>query len=1030
MDEDRSSKSRQELFVPRQSGYNAVTLSTPSAPPVAAPANYAGTAIMLPKSAEPDSGDSSATSAFRRGYGLPSEPASAAKTRTLFDDASGRSGYVASGLSAGEPGLKPPTTASPARGRPKETADSSFFFSKAETAGAVEFGRSFKNDGRIQALGEPSPPVTVAGRSGSAVEVDSLFSGGPAPATPPVTSVTPLPNSLNKQIAQHVSPAPAQSPAAGLAPPQDAGLAAASALPQEAWTAGTANGSPIAVGQGFAYLKAAGNSSSSWVRNFTVGALPAPGLTPTAGTLEVSKAPMETHSEVLAGVASSTRSAAPARTQAEPRKGAEILKERAVAEVTAVEPPSAQETAVNEAAYRQSNAAIAPKLAEAARADNKALGFDWYLGNEPTANGQIKAQSGTAPQSAGQPLAEAKAQNASLPDVELAWSDRSQHQKQGTVAPAEGTGRFYRTKAGEAASDGTANFQEKVKSEDSIALPPLQGETTLALQSSSTEKSRQLFSSKRELEEAQRLRQILDMKIASEGIDVSLPKTTMVEITDRAKPASAPSSTLWDKLRGRERTYKSTARVKIARDQSDFAGVATKGDTTAYDPYFAQTEFEALQSEAVLGKVIDKLNLKKEWANKQGGGALAKEEALARLKKSLELKAVPNSSLIEVGASSDNADEAARIANAVAEAYLDNRLEQRRKQALGGLKTLQEENAKLRQSIASVEREAKQPQKEPHTPKSDLPDTAPPKPAAPAPIPQPEVQTGDNAFSTFSLNVSDVSFKLAAASLEKGLMPEPATVRSEEFINAFDYRDPEPPPGVPVAFAWERAQYPFAQNRDLLRFSIKTAAQGRQPGRPLNLVLLLDNSGSMERADRVQIIREALRVLAGQLQPQDKFSVVTFARTAAAVGGRRARQPGRPSRRRGQRPHPARRHQSRRRDEPRLPDRAAALPRQRHQPRRAAHRRRGQSRQRGPRGAQAEGRGQPQAGHRARLLRHRLGRLQRRLARSPLAQRRWPLRLHQHARGSGDGICRPARRRAASGGVGREGAGRVQSQPA
>jgi Mg-chelatase subunit ChlD len=152
--------------------------------------------------------------------------------------------------------------------------------------------------------------------------------------------------------------------------------------------------------------------------------------------------------------------------------------------------------------------------------------------------------------------------------------------------------------------------------------------------------------------------------------------------------------------------------------------------------------------------------------------------------------------------------------------------------------------------------------------------------ATSAPVPQPEVRTRENAFSTFSLNVSDVSFKLAAASLEKGMMPEPATVRSEEFINAFDYRDPEAPAGVPVAFACERARYPFAQNRDLLRFSLKTAAQGREAGRPLNLVLLLDNSGSMERADRVRIIHEALRVLAAQLQAQDKLSVVTFARTA------------------------------------------------------------------------------------------------------------------------------------------------------
>ena len=158
-------------------------------------------------------------------------------------------------------------------------------------------------------------------------------------------------------------------------------------------------------------------------------------------------------------------------------------------------------------------------------------------------------------------------------------------------------------------------------------------------------------------------------------------------------------------------------------------------------------------------------------------------------------------------------------------------------------------------------------------------DVAPAKPAVPPPVPQPEVATAENAFSTFSLNVSDVSFKLAAASLEKGAVPDAASIRSEEFINAFDYRDPEAAPGMPLAFASERARYPFAQNRDLLRFSIKTAAQGRPTGRPLNLVLLVDNSGSMERSDRVSILREALRVLAAQLQPQDKLSVIAFSLT-------------------------------------------------------------------------------------------------------------------------------------------------------
>ncbi len=163
---------------------------------------------------------------------------------------------------------------------------------------------------------------------------------------------------------------------------------------------------------------------------------------------------------------------------------------------------------------------------------------------------------------------------------------------------------------------------------------------------------------------------------------------------------------------------------------------------------------------------------------------------------------------------------------------------------------------------------------------ADKIDAALPQPAVPPPVPQPEVLTSTNIFSTFSLNVSDASFKLAAASLQNGVMPDAASIRSEEFINAFDYRDPEPAPGAPIGFAWERAGNPFAHNRDLLRFSVKTAAQGRQEGRPLNLVLLLDKSGSMERADRVEIIHQALSVLASQLHAQDTLSVVVFARTA------------------------------------------------------------------------------------------------------------------------------------------------------
>jgi Mg-chelatase subunit ChlD/Tfp pilus assembly protein PilE len=393
--------------------------------------------------------------------------------------------------------------------------------------------------------------------------------------------------------------------------------------------------------------------------------------------------------------------------------------------------------------------------------------------------------------------------------------------------------------------------------------------------------SRPYFEARRKLDEMQRFNQSLAGKIELENLELGQPKSPTVEIVDAARPASHSSATFWDKVRGKPATFESKARIKTERDGMDIASSDARTADTLYDPYFIQTEFETIQSDRVLGRVVKDLNLDQKWAKGgRAGGGLSTNEAIAKLKTMLDLKPVKNTSNIEIGAKSDKPSEAAEIANAVARAYADYRQEARRKLTIGGISALKEQLVQQRQEIASAEAEVDRLKPQAPPPQEDKPVA---KPTAPAPIPQPEVQAVENPFSTFSLNVSDVSFKLAAASLEQGILPEPASIRSEEFINAFDYRDPEPSPGVSVAFASERAGYPFAQNRGLLRFSIKTAALGREPGRPMNLVVLLDNSGSMERADRVRIIHEALRLLASQLKPQDKLSIVTFSRTARLV---------------------------------------------------------------------------------------------------------------------------------------------------
>jgi capsular exopolysaccharide synthesis family protein len=153
-------------------------------------------------------------------------------------------------------------------------------------------------------------------------------------------------------------------------------------------------------------------------------------------------------------------------------------------------------------------------------------------------------------------------------------------------------------------------------------------------------------------------------------------------------------------------SYSSTTRIKIERDQSDVSGFNERaGMGLGYDPYFIQTEFELIQSEVILGKVIEDLDLNKEWGRKYAGGdRLKTTETMQMLKSKLDLRPVRNTSLIEIRVFSEKPDEAATIANKVAEVYTKHRQDQRKQLSQGGIKALeerfqaQEEKARIAQT--------------------------------------------------------------------------------------------------------------------------------------------------------------------------------------------------------------------------------------------------------------------------------------------------------------------------------------------
>src|ERR1700679_4388740 len=59
--------------------------------------------------------------------------------------------------------------------------------------------------------------------------------------------------------------------------------------------------------------------------------------------------------------------------------------------------------------------------------------------------------------------------------------------------------------------------------------------------------------------------------------------------------------------------YAGTTRIKIDADTGDIQGLTSTPIVNTYDPYFIQTEFEIIQDQIVLGKVIEILNLNEKW---------------------------------------------------------------------------------------------------------------------------------------------------------------------------------------------------------------------------------------------------------------------------------------------------------------------------------------------------------------------------------------------------------------------------------
>ncbi|HQU57637.1 MAG: von Willebrand factor type A domain-containing protein [Phaeodactylibacter sp.] len=145
------------------------------------------------------------------------------------------------------------------------------------------------------------------------------------------------------------------------------------------------------------------------------------------------------------------------------------------------------------------------------------------------------------------------------------------------------------------------------------------------------------------------------------------------------------------------------------------------------------------------------------------------------------------------------------------------------------------------------------------------------------------VSTGQEAFSTFSIDVDKAAYSNVRRFLDNGQLPPPDAVRTEELVNYFQYDYPQPTDEHPFAIYTELGECPWQSGHWLLHIGLKGKEVSMKDAPPSHLVFLIDVSGSMGTAAKLPLVKEALGLLVEQLRPQDRISIVTYAGNFATL---------------------------------------------------------------------------------------------------------------------------------------------------
>ena len=141
----------------------------------------------------------------------------------------------------------------------------------------------------------------------------------------------------------------------------------------------------------------------------------------------------------------------------------------------------------------------------------------------------------------------------------------------------------------------------------------------------------------------------------------------------------------------------------------------------------------------------------------------------------------------------------------------------------------------------------------------------------------PFLPAATNPLSTFSIDVDTASYSNVRRFIDSGTLPPKDAVRVEEMINYFSYDYREPEADKPFSIDLDATACPWDSSHRLLRIGLKARDVATENRPASNLVFLLDVSGSMTPAERLPLVKQAMRLLVDKLTEKDRVAIVIYA---------------------------------------------------------------------------------------------------------------------------------------------------------